>query len=70
LADEKSLAILVLNTALIGNENHFSLTISVIENLSTTFINCRYPMAIKHQRLPTISNLQILLQTLAKRPSN
>jgi hypothetical protein len=43
LADEKSLAILVLNTTLIGNEKHFLVTILVIEYLSTTLINYRYP---------------------------
>jgi hypothetical protein len=48
LADEKSLAILVLNTTLIGNEKHFLVTISVIENLSTTLINYRYPKVHYH----------------------
>ncbi len=52
LPDEKSLANLVLNTGLIGNKNHFLLTILVIEYLSTSFINYRYHKVHKHQRLP------------------
>ena len=60
-AHEKSLINLVLITTLIGNENHFLLTISVIKILSTTLTNYRYPKANNLQGLPAISLFQTLI---------
>lgn len=60
-AHEKSLINLVLITTLIGNENHFLLTISVIKILSTTLIYYPYPKENNLQGLPTISQFQTLI---------
>ena len=67
-AHKKSLINLVLITTLIGNENHFLLTISVIKILSTTLINYLYPKANNLQGLPTISQFQILINLSPPRP--
>ncbi len=67
-ADEKSLINLVLITTLIGNENHFLLTISVNKILSTTLINYRYPKANKLQGLPAISLFQTLINYTIQKP--